>query len=38
MQMQFLFKMQMSYAGMKIQSLFMMMPAHIFNRDANVFL
>ena len=34
----FLFKMQMSYAGMKMQSLFMMMPAHIFNRDARVFL
>ena len=28
----------MSYAGMKMQSLFMMMPAHIFNRDARVFL
>ena len=32
----FLFRMQMSYTGMKMQSLFMMMPAHIFNRGANV--
>ena len=32
----YLFMMQMSYAGMKMQSLFMMMPAHIFNRDARV--
>ena len=32
----FLFKMQMSYAGMKMHSLFLMMPAHIFNRDARV--
>ena len=32
----FLFKMQMSYAGMKMQSLFLMMPAHIFNRDVRV--
>ena len=34
----FLFMMQMSYAGMKMQSLFMMMLVRIFNRDANVFL
>ena len=36
MQKIFLFKMQMSYVGMKMQSLFLMMPAHIFNRDARV--
>ena len=30
------FMMQMSYAGMKIWSLFMMAPAHVFTCDANV--
>ena len=30
------FTMQMSYAGMKIWSLFMMAPVHVFTRDANV--
>ena len=28
--------MQMSYAGVQMQSLSMMVPVHIFNRDANV--
>ena len=30
------FMMQMSPAGVQMQSLSMMVPAHIFNRDANV--
>ena len=28
--------MQMSHAGVQMQSLSMMVPAHMFNRDANV--
>ena len=31
------FMMQMSYAGIKIWSSFMMTPAHVFTRDANAF-
>ena len=31
-----IFMMQMSHAGVRMQSLSMMVPAHIFNRDANV--
>ena len=31
-----IFMMQMSHAGVQMQSLSMMVPAHIFNRDANV--
>ena len=31
-----IFMMQMSYAGVQMQSLSMMVLAHIFNRDANV--
>ena len=30
------FMMQMSHAGVQMQSLSMMVPAHIFNHDANV--
>ena len=31
-----IFMMQMSHAGVQMQSLSMMVPAHIFNRDTNV--
>ena len=31
-----IFMMQMSHAGVQMQSLSMMVPAYIFNRDANV--
>ena len=31
-----IFMMQMFHAGVQMQSLSMMVPAHIFNRDANV--
>ena len=33
-----IFMMQMSHAGVQMQSLSMIVPVHIFNRDANVFL